>query len=84
MFVRVVHRQGWDVELIDRGETRNFPNPEEALAFAQGEQPDWIEVGELVYATETVPQHHRWKTLRRRPDGTYRDSGLGWGGRTSR
>ena len=72
MFVRVVHRQGWDVELVDRGVTRNFPSREEAMAFAQGERPDWIEVVEVVYPTET---------LRRRQDGTYQDSGLGWGGR---
>jgi hypothetical protein len=41
MFVRIVHRQGRDVELVDRGATRNFPSREEAMPLAQGERPDW-------------------------------------------
>jgi hypothetical protein len=79
-FVRVVHRQGWDVELVGGGEKRNFGTRDEAVAFAEGEQPDWIELGEVVPAAGEVPQHHRWRTLRRRPDGSYAEVGLNWGG----
>lgn len=89
VFIRVVHRQGWDVELlqVERSspagpplEKHNFPGREQALEFARARDPDWIEVGEVVYATPEVPQHHRWTTLRRQDDGTYRPSGLSWGG----
>lgn len=83
MFIRVVHRQGWDVELVESGGKRNFPSRREALAFAQAEGPEWIELGEVVPGTPEVPQHHRWKTLRRGPDGRYAESGLSWGGRRS-
>jgi hypothetical protein len=84
-FVRVVHRQGWDVEIVSREnqaepETRNFADRDAALEFARSLEPDWIEVGEVVYATETVPQHHEWETLRRRADGNYAASALKWGG----
>jgi hypothetical protein len=85
VFVRVVHRRGWDVEEVGEGgavETRNFGAREQALEFAQSLAPDWIEVGEVVYATSEAPQHHRWTTLRRRADGTYAASPLAWGGRT--
>lgn len=82
-FVRVVHRQGWDVELVESEEKHNFPNREEAIAFAEGSRPDWIEVGEVVPAQGSVPQHHRWRTLRRRADGAYHEMGLNWGGPTS-
>ena len=84
MFVRVVHRQGWDVEKVgEKGdvETGNFASKEQALEHARSLGPDWIEVGEVVFATPRLPQHHRWTTLRRRPDGTYAESGLAWGGR---
>ena len=64
-------------------ETSNFASREQALEQARSLQPAWIEVGEVVYATPEVPQHHRWTTLRRRPDGTYAASGLAWGGRPS-
>ena len=80
-FIRVVHRQGWDVERVGEESKRNFPSRDEAMAFATGEAPDWIEVGEVVYETPEVPQHHRWSTLRRRPDGTYQETGLKWGGK---
>ncbi len=81
MYLRVVHRRGWEVELVEEGEKRSFGSREEAMAFARSLAPDWIELGELIPEREGVPQHHRWTTLRKRPDGSYSDSGLGWGGR---
>ena len=84
MFVRVVHRQGWDVEKVgEKGDVKveNFATRNVALAHARAMEPDWIEVGEVVYATPDAPQHHRWTTLRRRPDGSYAASGLAWGGK---
>ena len=80
MFVRVVHRQGWDVELVERGETRNFPAKRDALEFARSLEPEWIEIGEVVPAAPGLPQHHRWTSLRRSPDGAYAESRLAWGG----
>ncbi len=84
MFARVVHRQGWDVELLEAGERdpekHNFPDRETALDFARSKEPEWIEVGVVVPASEGAPQHHEWRTLRRRPDGGYGESGLSWGG----
>ena len=83
MFVRVVHRRGWDVERVgEKGdvETGNFPSREAALEHARSLGPEWIEVGDVVPATPEAPQHHRWTTLRRRADGTYSGSGLAWGG----
>jgi len=84
VFVRVVHRQGWDVERVAPGrdvEKRTLATREAALEFARGLSPDWIEVGEVVPATGAVEQHHEWTTLRRQPDGSYAPSGLRWGGK---
>jgi hypothetical protein len=84
VFVRVVHRKGWDVEEVgEKGDvsSRNFASRDLALEHARSLEPDWIEVGEVVHATPDVPQHHRWTTLRRRADGSYASSGLVWGGR---
>jgi hypothetical protein len=81
MFIRVVRRRGWEVELVESGEVRVFDSREAAMAFAQTLNPDWIELGVVALQSETAPQHHRWTTLRRQSDGSYRDSGLGWGGR---
>jgi hypothetical protein len=82
-FVRVVHRQGWDVELVKGADvdTRNFGSREDALLYARGLGPDWIELGEVVAAREGVPQHHRWTTLRRTSGGDYAASDLRWGGK---
>jgi hypothetical protein len=84
-FARVVHRRGWDVELVREAqpepETSNFPDRAAALEFAIANAPEWIEVGEVVPAQGDVPQHHRWTTLRRAGDGSYAESGLAWGGR---
>jgi hypothetical protein len=81
MFIRVVHRQGWEVELVESGEVRVFESQEAAMAFARAANPDWIELGVVVSQSEAAPQHHRWTTLRRQSDGGYRDSGLSWGGK---
>ncbi len=79
----MVHRRGWDVELVDgsQPETRNFESREAALVHARSLGPEWIELGEVVYATPQLPQHHRWTTLRRKPDGAYAPTGLSWGGK---
>jgi hypothetical protein len=81
-FVRVVHRQGWDVELVEGAGVRkeNFPDREAALEYARSLSPDWIELGEVEFAHDDVPQHHRWTTLRRNLDGSYAPSNLKWGG----
>lgn len=85
MFARVVHRQGWDVELIEPGsaqpERSNFGDRESALEFARSRRPEWIEVGVVVPESADAPQHHEWRTLRRDQHGGYTDSGLGWGGK---
>ena len=84
MFIRVVHRKGWDVEQVGQeGEvqTHNFAGRDDALDFARTFEPEWIELGEVVPATAEAPQHHRWTTLRRANDGSYVASGLAWGGR---
>jgi hypothetical protein len=81
MFVRVVQRQGWDLELVERQEKLTFVSREAALNHARSLEPEWIELGEVVAATSQVPQHHIWVTLRRQPDGSYQRSGLAWGGR---
>ena len=84
MFARVVHRQGWDVELMEPGwaepQTSNFGDRGSALEFARSQLPEWIEVGVVVPEGPDAPQHHEWRTLRRQPDGSYAESGLSWGG----
>ncbi len=79
----MVHRRGWDVEVVDRSElaTSNFLSRDAALAHARALEPEWIELGEVVPAQGSLPQHHRWTTLRRRPDGGYAAAGLNWGGK---
>lgn len=81
LFIRVVHREGWDVELIEQGRIRNFATREEALACATEQDPAWIELGEVTELTGDQPSHHTWTTLQREQDGGYRESGLSWGGR---
>lgn len=83
MFVRVAHRQGWEVEEVGAaGEVRKetLPSREEALAYAESLAPDWIEVGDIT-GLGTEAQRHSWSTLRRQPDGSYAPSGLRWGGK---
>ena len=81
LYIRVVHREGWDVELIEQGRIRNFATREEAMACATEQHPAWIEVGEVTELTGDQPGHHVWTTLQREQDGGYRESGLSWGGR---
>lgn len=79
-FVRVVHRHGWQVEVVgDLGAVDSFTcsSREEALRRAKSLAPDWIEVGDIV-GLDTPDQHHAWTTLRRRADGSYALSPLKW------
>jgi hypothetical protein len=80
-FVRVVQREGWDVELIHEGRVLTFPDRARAMERALAAEPEWIELGQVVDAAGDAPRHHVWTTLRRRADGSYRESGLGWAGR---
>ena len=83
MFVRVAHRRGWEVEVVKPGqpvEKAALASREEALAYAQTMEPDWIEVGDIV-GLGTSAQHHSWTTLHRQADGSYAQSALRWGGR---
>ncbi|HZU17966.1 MAG TPA: hypothetical protein VFD01_15365 [Candidatus Dormibacteraeota bacterium] len=80
MFVRVVQREAWEVEVPGKA-TRSFASEREAMAFARSLMPAWVEVGVVVPAREGVPRHHRWTTLRRSQAGSYVVSGLRWGGR---
>ncbi len=83
VFVRVVHRIGWDLEVVGTEgqiDTSNFADRQGALDRARDLQPDWIEVGEVVPAAGDVPQHHSWTTLRRQRDGSYQPSALNWAG----
>jgi len=83
-FVRVAHRQGWEVELVQAGqrvEIEILASREDALSRAESLAPDWIEVGDIV-GLGTAEQHHTWTTLQRRPDGSYAVSDLHWGQRS--
>jgi hypothetical protein len=81
LFVRVVHREGWDVELVEEGLVCNFATREQALACATEQEPAWIEVGEVSMMSADEAGAHIWTTLQREQDGGYRESGLSWGGR---
>lgn len=79
-FVRVAHRRGWEVEVLEDGavvESSVRGSREEALAYAVSLQPGWIEVGDIV-GLDTPQQHHAWTTLRRQGDGSYAPSPLRW------
>ena len=79
-FIRVAHRQGWQVETIrgtDVVESSNLKTRAQALEYAKSLAPDWIEVGDIG-GLDTPDQHHVWTTLRRQPDGTYMPSPLKW------
>lgn len=64
-------------------ETRTLASRDEALAYAESLQPDWIEIGDLV-ALDTPDQRHSWTTLRRGANGTYETSQLRWQAKQSR
>ena len=79
-FVRVAHRQGWQVDKIEgknivESSIRN--TRAQALAYAESLAPDWIEVGDI-HGLDTPDQQHVWTTLRRQSDGTYAPSPLKW------
>ncbi len=79
-FVRVANRHGWDVEIVGSAgfvESKTLKSREEALAYAEALEPDWIEVGDIV-GLDTPAQHHSWTTLQRQPDGSYAPSLLRW------
>jgi hypothetical protein len=79
-FVRVAHRQSWQVDTIrgtDVVESSIRKTREEALEYAKSLTPDWIEVGDI-RGLDTPDQQHVWTTLRRLPDGTYLPSPLKW------
>jgi hypothetical protein len=79
-FVRVAHRQGWEVEVVQHAgvvESETLASREEALAYAKSLGPDWIEVGDIV-GLGTPAQQHSWTTLRRGADGLYAPSTLKW------
>ncbi len=79
-FVRVVHRHGWQVEVVpDMGafEPVTCASREDALKLAEGLAPDWIEVGDVI-GLDTPDKRHAWTTLRRRADGSYGSSPLRW------
>lgn len=79
-FVRVANRHGWEVEVVGSAgavESQTFTSRDEALAYAESLEPDWIEVGEIV-ALDTPDQQHSWTTLRRGPNGRYAASQLRW------
>jgi len=84
MFVRVVHRHGWQVETVrDAGvvESVMLASREEAIEYAESLAPEWIEVGDIT-GLETPAQQHAWTTLRRRADGSYATSALKWQARS--
>ncbi|HET7419017.1 MAG TPA: hypothetical protein VFL27_01395 [Candidatus Dormibacteraeota bacterium] len=79
-FVRVAHRQGWEVEIVGTDgatATATLGSRQEALAYAMTLSPDWIEVGDIE-GLDTPDQHHVWTMLRRRDDGSYAPSPLRW------
>lgn len=78
--MRVVNRHGWEVEVVGSAgsvESRTFAARDEALAYAESLEPDWIEIGDIV-ALGTPAQQHSWTTLRRGTDGSYETSRLKW------
>jgi hypothetical protein len=79
-FVRVVHRQGWQIDTITGTsvvESSIRETRAEALEYAKSLAPDWIEVGDI-RGLDTPDQQHVWTTLRRQSDGTYVPSPLKW------
>jgi hypothetical protein len=84
MFVRVVHRHGWQVETVrDAGvvESVTRTSRQDAIEYAESLAPEWIEVGDII-GLDTPAQQHAWTTLRRRTDGSYATSALKWQARS--
>jgi hypothetical protein len=78
--VRVANRHGWEVEVVGSGgvvESKTLASRDEALAYAESLEPDWIEIGDIV-GLDTPAQQHSWTTLRRGDNGSYEPSLLRW------
>ena len=58
-------------------ESNALASRNEALAYAECLEPDWIGIGDIV-ALDTAAQHHSWTTLRRGANGRYETSQLRW------
>jgi hypothetical protein len=79
-FVRVANRRGWEVEVVGSGgvvETKTLASRDEALAYAESLEPDWIEIGDIV-GLDSPGQQHAWTTLHRQENGSYAPSLLRW------
>jgi hypothetical protein len=79
-FVRVANRHGWEVEVVGSAgtlESKALASRDEALAYAESLEPDWIEIGDIV-GLDTPAQQHSWTTLRRGDNGSYEPSLLRW------
>ena len=79
-FVRVAYRHGWEVEIV--GSTgvvaaKTLVTRDEALAYAESLEPEWIEVGDIV-GLGTPAQQRSWTTLQRQKGGSYAPRLLGW------
>jgi hypothetical protein len=78
--VRVANRHGWEVEVVGSAgvvQSKTLASRDEALAYAESLEPDWIEIGDTV-ALDTPAQQHSWTTLRRGANGRYETSQLRW------
>jgi hypothetical protein len=79
-FVRVANRHGWEVEVVGPAgvvESKTLASRDEALAYAESLEPDWIEVGDII-GLDTPTQQHSWTTLQRQESGSYSPSLLRW------
>jgi hypothetical protein len=79
-FVRVTNRHGWEVEVVEPTgvvQSQTLASRDEALAYAQSLDPEWIEIGDIV-DLDTSAQQHSWTTLRRGTNGSYAPSLLRW------
>lgn len=78
--MRGANRHGWEVEVVGSAgvvESTALASRNEALAYAESLEPDWIEIGDTV-ALDTPAQDHSWTTLRRGANGRYETSQLRW------
>ena len=78
--MRVANRHGWEVEVVGSAgaiESKTLASRDEALAYAESLEPEWIEIGDIV-ALDSPAQQHSWTTLRRGPNGRYETSPLRW------
>lgn len=76
----MANRHGWDVEVVGPDgvvDSMTLPSRDEALAYAESLEPDWIEIGDIT-GLDTPAQQHSWTTLHRGKDGSYAPSLLRW------